>query len=184
MEASNTNNATTNWSDLTKSLPGFFFINNLHSRIIFHNRTVENYHRKNCPTHNTTNLGASLLDVAIQLNPNHPKLAQDCVEKIYKNNTVVLKERRGLLFEQAFPIMGQCTHVITFKKPIFDSHGYIIGLCGYSFSKNTVDESDRNSITELYQQTRQALIKLNLQAQQADDLINLIEFATAIEASI
>lgn len=174
----------TSWFALTHSLPGFFFINNLHDRIVFHNRTVEDYHSDTRTIDKSTNLGATLMEVALRLNPNHNKLAHACVKKIGENNAVVLKERRGILFEQIFPIMGQRTHVITYKKPILDSHGYIIGLCGYSFKTHSIDESDRSPIIELYQQCRQNLINLHLQSEKNHGLNALIAFAKDIEEKI
>lgn len=113
----------------SKTLPGHFFVENLHGQMIFHNKAMGDYFKQTLGI--TSVVGLHTQAIMQQLNPDNTALATKYAKYMTDNNQVILKERRIILFEEAIlehntPIAFPC-----YKAPLFDSYGYLIGLFGY-----------------------------------------------------
>lgn len=176
------------WFELTRLLPGRFFIKNLHQRVVFHNQTFEDYYALNGQPQEDMAIGANAREIISNLNPHHPTLAKKCSDTVDQNNTIMLKERRAIVFEEIVPIDGQPSHVINHKGPIFDAHGYIIGHFGYFYSPHVFANETSQALLDVYQQAQYELITSRSEErnhiQNENALINLIKCIESIEKKL
>lgn len=176
------------WFELTRLLPGRFFIKNLHQRVVFHNQSMEDYYNLDKQAKEDMAIGANAHEIITNLNPLHPKLAAKCASAVDNNNTIMLKERRAIIFEEIIPIDGQPSHIINHKGPVFDAHGYIIGHFGYFYSPHIFADETSKALFDIYQQAQYGLVTSKCEAQghvqDQNTLINLINCIESIEKKL
>lgn len=117
--------------DFANQLPGQFFMHDLNNRFIFHNKTLSDHFLKvaNIPCA----IGMDARAFLAKLDPKNTKENQKYATLIEQNTKQVLKERKGLAFEEKMFQNGKIISLICFRSPLFDEHGYLIGRFGYGY---------------------------------------------------
>lgn len=131
-------------------LPGNFFIYDLHGQIIYQNKAQVDFFKDlpNIDENPESFLGMHISEITQAIHKGNTDEAKEAGKQIEKNNTKVIQERRPFVFREIVPIRNASITFISYKAPLFDTSGYIIGIYGYAVNV-TAYQTTQNAMNEL-----------------------------------
>lgn len=148
--SSEANNKPFSFLQMADILPGNFFIYDLHGQIIYQNKSQVDFFKTQPGIDEDPEsfIGMHITEITRAINKNDTIKAEEVGRQIDKNNAKVIQERRPFVFEEKIPMGNALVTFVSYKAPLFDASGYIVGIYGYAVNV-TAYQTTQNAMSEL-----------------------------------